>query len=325
MKQIVTADIGGTHARFAVATIGDAAGIELGRAVTLKTGEFVSFERAWDAFERHIGTKLPGDLSLAVAGPVTSDGFSLTNNHWQIHPEQIVSQLKLNSIMVINDFVAVAHAVSAINEEMFLHIAGPNKPLPTTGVITIVGPGTGLGAALLLRAGEREYRVVETEGGHIDFAALDSLEDRIVVELRKKFGRASVERLVSGPGLLNIYEVLSKFENRIDAAPDEASLWSVALHRSDQLAAIALDRFCMCLGAVAGDLALAHGASAVVIAGGIGKRLGDRLTSSGFANRFIAKGRFERRLSAMPVKLIDYAEPGLLGAAVAYAGEHRDS
>jgi len=322
MKRIVTADIGGTHARFAIATIerGQVTGVS--EPVTLKTGEFVSFERAWNAFEQRLGSKLPNDLSLAVAAPVNDDEFRLTNSHWQISRSRIVSDLKLSSIILINDFAAVAHAISAADEAEFLHIAGPNEPLPMTGVITIVGPGTGLGAALLVRQGRQEYRVIETEGGHIDFAPLDTLEDRIVAELRKKFGRVSVERLVSGSGLLNIYEVLSTLEGQADIVRDEPALWSLALDRTDQLAVIALDRFCMCLGAVAGDLALAHGASAVVIAGGIGKRLGDRLGSSGFANRFVAKGRFERRLAAMPVKLMTYPEPGLLGAAVAFAREH---
>jgi glucokinase len=211
-----------------------------------------------------------------------------------------------------------------VDETQFLHIAGPDEPLPAAGVITIVGPGTGLGAALLVCDGKQAYQVIETEGGHLDFAPLDSLEDSIVAELRKKFGRVSAERIVSGPGLLNIYDVLGKLEGRKDVARDEATLWSSALDRTDQLSAIALDRFCMCLGAVAGDLALAHGASAVVIAGGIGRRLGERLASSGFASRFVAKGRFERRLAATPVKMITYPEPGLLGAAVAFARESAD-
>ena len=321
MQQIVAADIGGTHARFALATIDHGVVKELGACVTLKTSDFVSFERAWNAFEERIGSKLPSYLSLAVAAPVTNEEFSLTNSHWQIRRSQVVSQLELNSMVVINDFAAVAHAISVVDDEDLRHITGPKEQLPTSGVITIVGPGTGLGAAILVRDGNHLDRVIDTEGGHIDFAPLDSLEDRIVEQLRKKFGRVSVERLVSGPGLLNIYEVLRKLENEADVVRDEASLWSSALDETDQIAAIALDRFCLSLGAIAGDLALAHGASAVVIAGGIGKRLGDRLASSGFASRFVAKGRFERRLAAIPVKLMAYPEPGLLGAAVAYARE----
>jgi glucokinase len=325
MKQIVTADIGGTHARFAIATIDLGQVVGLSELVTLKTSEFVSFERAWNAVERQAGSRLPRDVSLAVAAPVGGDEFSLTNSHWQFHRGEIASELGLTSMLVINDFAAVAHAITAVSQAELLHIAGPEEPLPANGVITIVGPGTGLGAALLMRDSEHGFRVIETEGGHIDFAPLDAVEDRIVADLRKKFGRVSVERLVSGPGLANIYEVLSRWEAQPGMIRDEAALWSAALDRTDQLAAIALDRLCMCLGSIAGDLALAHGAAAVVIAGGIGKRLRDRIGHSGFANRFVAKGRFERRLAAMPVKLITSPEPGLLGAAVAFLGAYPES
>ena len=290
MKQVVTADIGGTHARFAIASIERGQVMEIGEPVTLKTGEFVSFERAWNAFENEFGSKLPSDLSLAVAAPVVNDEFSLTNSHWQFRRSQLVAQLGLNSILFINDLAAVGHAISVLKASEYLHVAGPTEPLPATGVITVVGVGTGLGAAVVVREGEHEYQVIETEAGHIDFAPLDSLEDRIVAELRKRFGRVSAERLISGRGLLNIYEVLAKLEDHADITRDEAALWSAALDRTDQLAGIALDRLCMCLGGVAGDLALAHGASAVVIAGGIGRRLGDRLGSSGFANRFAGEG-----------------------------------
>ncbi|MEO5640765.1 MAG: glucokinase, partial [Sphingomicrobium sp.] len=103
---------------------------------------------------------------------------------------------------------------------------------------------------------------------------------------------------------------------------DDKMLWATALDGADALAAAALDRFCLCLGAVAGDLALAHGANAVVIAGGLGLRLKDHLPKSGFADRFIAKGRFERRMEAIPVKLITHPQPGLYGAAAAFAKEH---
>lgn len=319
MKQIVTADIGGTHARFAIAAVENRRVLRIEKEAVFKTADFVSFERAWNAFAQRVGSQLPSDLALAVAAPVTDGDFSLTNSHWQFRRDHIASQLNLTSLLLINDFAAIGHAISAVDESQLLHVAGPNEPLPPHGVITIAGPGTGLGAAMLIRGDDGVHRVIETEGGHIDFAPLDDLEDRIVAELRKKFGRVSAERLVSGPGLLNIYEVLGKLEGQPMATLDEAALWTLALQQNDQLATIALDRMCMCLGAVVGDLALAHGASAVVIAGGVGRRLADRLGASGFSKRFVAKGRFERRLAALPVKVLMLPEPGLLGAAVAFA------
>jgi glucokinase len=164
--------------------------------------------------------------------------------------------------------------------------------------------------------------VIETEGGHVDFAPLDSLEDRILIELRKSFRRVSVERLVSGRGLMNIYQSLGAIENRPLAIRDEKALWTAALEASDSLATAALDRFCLCLGAAAGDVALAQGAKAVVIGGGLGLRLADHLPGSGFRDRFVAKGRFERTMSDMTVKLITHPQPGLLGASAAFAREH---
>jgi glucokinase len=185
-------------------------------------------------------------------------------------------------------------------------------------MITIIGPGTGLGVAALLRRPDG-YDVIETEGGHVDFAPLDSLEDGILIELRKSFRRVSVERLVSGRGLVNIYEALGAIEKRPLAIRDDKALWAAALEGSDSLAAAALDRLCLTLGAVAGDMALAQGAKALVIGGGLGSRLTDYLPRSGFGDRFIAKGRFERRMEHMPVKLITHPQPGLFGAAAAFA------
>jgi len=322
-NRIVSADIGGTHARFVIAMI-EPNGVELGEPVTLRTGDYASFESAWHEFERQAQTELPRELSIAIAGPVSGEELSLTNSQWRFNRDRIVEQLGLNSLMLMNDFGAVAHAVATVDENQLLHVTGPDEALPERGVVTIVGPGTGLGAALLICRGKGDYEIVETEAGHIDFAPLDAVEDRIVAELRESFRRVSEERLVSGPGLRNIYDVLGLIEGQGARIRDEAELWSAALEQKDHLATLALERFCMCFGAVAGDFALAHGASAVVIAGGIGKRLKNYLPSSGFADRFVAKGRFSSRLASMPVKLITHPEPGLLGATAAYAQKLAD-
>jgi glucokinase len=321
-NRIVSADIGGTHARFVIASI-EASGVKLGEPVTLRTRDYASFESAWEEFERQSQTELPRELAIAIAGPIDGAELSLTNSQWRFNRDRIVDQLGLSSIVLMNDFGAVAHAVATADDTVLLHIAGPNKPLPKRGIVTIAGPGTGLGAALLVRRDKDDYEIIETEAGHIDFSPLDVVEDRIVVELRKTFRRVSAERLVSGPGLRNIYDVLGMIEGKPAAIRDETELWSAALGQKDHLATVALDRFCMCLGAVAGDFALAHGAGAVVLAGGIGKRLKDHLPLSGFADRFVAKGRFSSRLASMPVKLITHPEPGLLGAAAAYAQKLR--
>ena len=321
MRPIVTTDIGGTHARFAIATIDEGRVVELGEPVTLKTSEHASFQTAWEEFGRRAGIALPNELAMAFAGPVDGDVLKLTNNPWVIRPALMSERLGVERFLVVNDFGAVAHAVAALGTSDFSHICGPEEPLPADGVITIVGPGTGLGVAALLRH-DGHYEVIETEGGHVDFAPLDSLEDKILTELRKSFRRVSVERLVSGRGLVNIYEALGAIEKRPLAIHDDKALWAAALEGSDSLATAALDRLCLTLGAVAGDMALAQGAKALVIGGGLGARLAEYLPRSGFRDRFIAKGRFERRMEHMPVKLITHPQPGLFGAAAAFAREY---
>lgn len=322
MRQIVTADIGGTHARFALASIEGGRVRRVDDPVTLKTAEHASFQTAWEEFGRRRGIDLPDELAIAFAGPVGGEVLKLTNNPWVIRPALMSERLGVERFTIVNDFGAVAHAVAAIGDEHFRHICGPGRPLPGEGVITIVGPGTGLGVAILARKADG-YDVIETEAGHVDFAPLDQLEDRILVELRRSFRRVSVERIASGRGLWNVYEALGAIEGKALTLRDEKELWAAAMAGSDSLANAALDRVCLTLGAVAGDFALAQGAVAVVVAGGVGLRLAEYLPRSGFRDRFIAKGRFERRMDDMPVKLITYAEPGLFGAAAAFAREHR--
>jgi len=321
MRQIVVADVGGTHARFALAEIEGGNVLSLGDPVTLKTAEHASFQLAWQEFGRRAGIDLPNELAIAFAGPVGGEVLKLTNNPWVIRPYLMKERLGVDRYTIVNDFGAVGFAVATLGDEHFRHLCGPDHALPDEGVISIVGPGTGLGVASLLRRSDH-YEVIATEGGHVDFAPLDALEDKILKQLRRHFRRVSIERVASGQGLWNLYEALGAIEKRDLIFHDDKELWPAALQGSDGLAAAALDRLCLTLGAVAGDMALAQGASAVVIAGGVGLRLADYLPRSGFRDRFIAKGRFERRMDEMPVKLITHPQPGLHGAAAAFAREH---
>lgn len=321
MRQIVAADIGGTHARFALAEIDGGRVAALDEPIKLQTAEHASFQTAWEEFGRRKHIQLPSELAVAFAGPVGGEVLKLTNNPWVIRPYLMKERLGVDRFSVVNDFGAVAHAVATLPDEDFHHVCGPRKPLPAAGMISIVGPGTGLGVAALLRKDDG-YEVIETEGGHVDFAPLDQLEDRILAELRRSFRRVSVERIASGRGLWNLYEALGAIEGRPLTFHDEKELWAAAMDGRDSLANAALDRLCLTLGSIAGDMALAQGAFGVVIAGGVGLRLADYLPRSGFRDRFIAKGRFERRMDDMPVKLITYPEPGLYGAAAAFAREH---
>ena len=321
--RIVTVDIGGTHARFALADIADDGAISLGEPATLHTRDHASFQTAWEHFAEMQGGTLPSAVSIAIAGPVGGEIIRFTNNPWVIRPALIPEKLGAERYTVINDFGAVGHAVACAGPEHFIHLAGPDEALPGSGTLSVVGPGTGLGVAHVWRDGAGYYRVQATEGGHVEFAPLDTIEDAILARLRQRYRRVSAERVVSGPGLVDIYEALAALEGRAIQQLDDRTLWERGTSGEDSLAAAAVDRFCLSLGSFAGDIALAQGASGVVIAGGLGLRIKDTLLRSGFANRFTAKGRFAELMARLPVKLITHPQPGLFGAAAAFARDFR--
>jgi glucokinase len=315
VTELVAADIGGTHARLALARIEDGRVLELGEALTLETARCPGLSEAWQAFADHVGRPLPGAAALAFAYPVENDLPQLTNMPWTIDARTLPEVLGIEKHVMLNDFAAIGHATATLGPSDFLHIAGPDVALPASGVISIVGPGTGLGVGLLIR-GEGRYQVIASEGGNMDFSPHDELEDKLMAALRGRYGHVSAERVVSGPALRDIYAVIADGE-----APyaEDRDLWRAALDGSDPVAAAALERFCLCLGAFAGNVALAHGANALVLAGGLGLRLRDHLPASGFAERLAAKGEYRSILEQLPVKLIAHPEPGLYGAAAAFA------
>jgi len=322
MTAIVAVDIGGTHARFAIAEVDEGRVTKLGKAVTLKTAEHASFQTAWQDFERIHGEKLPRAAAIAIAGPVDADVIKLTNNPWIIRRSLVCEKLNVDSFVIVNDFGAVGHAVAQAGAEHFHHLTGPDQDFASEGTLSIIGPGTGLGVAHVWRKASN-YHVQATEGGHIDFAPLDAIEDAVLARLRKRYRRVSIERVVSGPGLIDLYETLAAIEGRAVQQHDDKALWQMGMSGDDSLAAAAIDRFCLSLGSVAGDITLAQGGFAgVVIAGGLGLRIKASLVRSGFAERFRAKGRFEGLMASIPVKLITHPQPGLFGAAAAYAQQH---
>ncbi len=327
MTALVAVDVGGTHARFALAETAPDGAITLGECFTLATRDHASFQTAWETFARHSGGTLPRAVAIAIAGRVGGEVIRFTNNPWTIAPAQIAHQLGVDRVTLVNDFGAVGYAVLHAGADDFLHLAGPDVALPTAGTISVIGPGTGLGVAHVWRDGRPlgkrgASHVQSTEGGHLDYAPLDPIEDAILARLRQRHRRVSLERVVSGPGLVAIYETLAALEGQPCPPHDDKVLWQLGTSGADSMAAAAVERFCLSLGSVAGDLALAQGACAVVIAGGLGLRIKDTLVASGFASRFRAKGRFEAMMAAMPVKLITHPQPGLLGAAAAFAREH---
>ncbi len=318
--QIATVDIGGTHARFALADVG-AHGIELlGEPAILRTADYAGLREAWQTWAATLGPT-PPRAAIAAATSIRGELLKFTNNPWTIRRATLASDLGLEACTLVNDLEAVGHAVARAVPADLRHIAGPDHSLPARGLISVIGVGTGFGVAQLLRS-DAGYQVLSAEGGHAGFAPVDEIDDAILVRLRREHGRVSTERVVSGPGLVAIYQTLAALEGSIAPVTDDKALWQAALNDGDALAVRALQRFCQCFGSAAGDIALIHGAAAVVLGGGMALRLRDRLAQAGFAQHFVAKGRFEPLMRGLPVKLIVHPQPGLYGAAAAFAREH---
>lgn len=308
---IVAGDIGGTHARFALAGLIPGAPPRLGRMHKYRTRDHASLRDAWTAFRRDIGAELPSEAAFGIASPIEGELLRFTNSAWTIDRRTIAAELGLDRLLLLNDFGAVGHAVSALGPNAFEHLFGPEHGLPDEGAITVIGPGTGLGVSMILRRGGRT-EVVETEGGHIAFAPRTGDERELEQAIRARHGRCSIERIASGPGLLDIHHFLGGEDD------DANTVWTAAIERSDPIAVRALDLLAGALGAAAGDLSLAHGSSALVITGSLANRIRQRLASSLFHDRFVAKGRYEQRMQGVSVLLLTEPEPGLLGAAIAF-------
>lgn len=316
MTEIVVVDVGGTHARFAIAELSPGAAPRLGLVARLRTHDYAGLRDAWRHFADEVGRPLPRIASLALACPVTGPVLKLTNSNWSLVPAALPDELGLDEMMLMNDFGAVTSALPWVGEQM-VPLCGPKCALPTEGVISVVGPGTGLGVALLLRRDGRDF-VVETEGGHVDFAATDAFGARLSARLRDRFGAVCVERVVAGPGLTNIRDALAAETGAVVEPMDDGVLWAMAIAGEDALAAQALDQWCASLGSVCGDVALVHGASAMVLTGGLVPRALEQLRTSRFAERFRAKPPYEAVMTGIPVQVCLHPQPGLLGAAAAY-------
>lgn len=317
MTRIGVGDIGGTNARFALAEVADGRVLWLGNPVGLPVADHAGLASAWAAFGKQIDEPLPRNAAFGLAGPVTGGPVRFVNSPWLVDPAKLADELKLERFTLLNDFGAMAHAADALDAQHFTHLFGPNAPLPARGAISVIGPGTGLGVAILQRHPDG-IAVLETEGAHVHFAPLDADEAAVAQIIGERHGRCSIERVVSGPGLGEIVRSFDRSDRRGDA-----ELWQAAIAASDPSLAKPLDLFLASFGAAVGDLSLAHGSLGLVLVGGLTNRLRDVLPASRFHARFCDKGRYRERMEGIPIKLVIHPQPGLYGAAVAFAREHR--
>ena len=303
-------DVGGTNARFALV---DAQG-HIRNPRTFQARDYASLgDVIADYLEHTAGRKQPPRAVIAVAGPVLEGEIEFTNLDWQICEADLLAQFEFEAVKLINDFAAQALACPLLEPDDLRVLGEPHRPSPDAPMV-VLGAGTGFGVAGLARS-ERGDVAVATEGGHAAFAPYDDVEVEIWRRLRALYGRASIERLLSGPGLFDLYKALADIEGAAAALPDDKGVIEAA-NAGDARAAAAVDRFCAILGSVAGDLALSFGArGGVFVSGGLGPRIADRLAASAFRRRFEDKGRLAPYVAQIPTSLVLHPYPAIVGAA----------
>ncbi len=308
--RILVGDVGGTHARYAVVDT-DARPWRIDHRIDLDA-EFADFAASLRAYLDRAGlASLPSAAAIAVAGPVTAGSVVLTNRDWKIS-ERELRDFGFADALLINDFATLAFAVGALPAASF-HTIGPELAGLAGEPISVIGAGTGFGAACLARFHGRAVPVA-TEGGHAGFAPSDDREAQVLAILSRRFGHVSIERVLSGPGLENLYVALAELDGR-QAQPFGAAQ-IVAQRESDAACRDTVALFCAIYGTVAGDFALSHGArGGVYIAGGIAQKIESVLNASAFRARFERKGRLSAYVKAIPTRLILSEDTAFLGAA----------
>lgn len=311
---LLIGDIGGTNARFALA---DTEQSGYTNAMTVQCADFASADDAIRHYLDDVSAESPDVVCLAAAGPVVAGTVDITNNHWTLSAQSLAGDFGIDAVRLLNDFEAVAYSISQLRDEDSEYIGLPEQrpKFDETFNIAILGPGTGLGTAGLIRRNNNIIPIVG-EGGHIGFAPKSQVQVEILNALRSKFDRISVERLLSGSGIENIYWALTRIHGEQRTPLSAKEIFASSGDDGDPRATETTHMFFEILGQVAGDLALALGAEdGVYLAGGITKRYPVLLRNSGFRNAFDNKGSHRAYMEKIPTLLITHDEPGLLGAA----------
>ncbi|MGI9330086.1 MAG: glucokinase [Gammaproteobacteria bacterium] len=298
---LLIADIGGTNTRCALA----------GPDGPEQRQHFSNqdFPSAAALLDHYLGSLAVADrpkaAALAVAAPVRNDTVQMTNLHWSINAGELRTALGLQTLKLLNDFEALACALPALSDTQ-VHQIGGGQPDPR-GTKVVIGPGTGLGMSTLVRNADG-WRALAGEGGHASLAASNAQETAIISKVRERYGHCSIERLVSGPGLSLIHELLHGEESLLPEQIGEL------ITSGNTAACASFDLFCELLGTAAADAALMLGAfGGVYIGGGIAPHHDERFCASGFRRRFTAKGRYADYLNAIPTYLIKAPDPTLIG------------
>ena len=312
MKLALVGDIGGTNARFAIWEDDTLHSVRV-----FPTIDYIGPEKAIDVYLQDLELKR-GDIGyvcLAVAGPVDGDLFQFTNSHWELSRKAFCEDLKVDHLLLINDFTAMALGMTRLKDDEYLTVChGVGKPDRPRAV---VGPGTGLGVGTLIKESDTRWLALPGEGGHVDLPIGTAREALLWTRLMAEHEHVSAEVVLSGAGLLLLYQVSCALDDIEPELKSPAAITTAAL-AGDPVAAAVLDQFCVFLGRVVGNQVLTVGGlGGVYIAGGVVPRFTDFFMSSGFKRALAEKGVMSDYFKGLPVWLVTAEYPGLMGAGVA--------
>ncbi|MEB0077576.1 glucokinase [Pseudomonas sp. CCI3.2] len=312
MKLALVGDIGGTNARFAIWEDDTLHSVRV-----FPTIDYASPEKALEVYledlDLHPGEV--GSVCLAVAGPVGGDEFHFTNSHWRISRSEFCAHLKVDNLLMVNDFTAMALGMTRLKDDEYLTVCHgiPEEGRPRV----VIGPGTGLGVGTLIGLADNHWLALPGEGGHVDLPLGTPREAQIWARLMTEHEHVSAETILSGAGLLLLYKTSCSLDNLEPTLKSPAAITSAAV-AGDPIAAAVLEQFCCWLGRVAGNNVLTVGGrGGVYICGGVIPRFSDFFMASGFARSFAEKGLMKDYFKGVPVWLVTAEYPGLMGAGVA--------
>ena len=310
-------DIGGTKSRFALLAAGGPVGAER----TLADRDYASFADSLRAYlDAARPAVKPTRAALCFACPVDGDRIVLTNYGWDFSLKELARQFGFTRIEAINDFAAVALSVPHLGAADLQPIGAATAVASAGAPIGVIGPGTGLGMAGLVRCGAK-WMALPGEGGHATMAAADEEEASVLAHLRRRGDHVSAERVASGPGLGYLYCALCELRGRAAAPPEPAEVAAGAIAGDDAEARDAARLFSVMFGTVAGNLALTLGArGGVYIAGGVILAMGPAFDRVRFRQRFEARGRLSSYLAAIPTILVTHRAPAFIGLAALLRG-----
>ncbi|HUI97765.1 MAG TPA: glucokinase [Xanthobacteraceae bacterium] len=321
LRPSLIADVGATNARFAV--VSPDGGLQRPRVLACE-----DYSTIHGAIAVYLVEELPltdvrrlETAALAIAGPVTGDRVTLTNHPWSFSIDELRGALEVEHLHVVNDFAAVAAAMPHLETDERIQVGG-GEPLPDAP-IGVLGPGSGLGAGGLV-ATATGWLPLPGEGGHATMAAANARESAVLDRMRARYDHVSAERVLSGPGLVDLYNTLAEIDGVPAVACTAAQITDPAACDSNSFCREAVEMFCAMLGTVAGNLALTLGArGGLYVAGGIVPKLGARFAASAFRERFEAKGRLRPYLAQIPTYVVTHPFPAFLGLAALLTRPHR--